>query len=238
MGSPSARLNTREDLRTWVESGLEFLYLPGGVRVEAENGPPAQGASPAQSVPHPPSPSYPPERRQAVAPKGAPGPRPASTSRPAMPPTPTPAPDFPRPWDHFLKFTKPGAKVVWTYMELGLDLGGQPDHRRSEVLKNLQAHLRWPKGTINFWPVSALADGALQPDTNLFWKGWELWRTPHIACFGEEALRVILPQADPSLSTHMLEHVIVHVLPPLGRLTALLPHEQQMAVDDLLKIRL
>ncbi|BCS89024.1 hypothetical protein PSDVSF_22660 [Pseudodesulfovibrio sediminis] len=129
------------------------------------------------------------------------------------------------------------AKVVFTYMELGLDLGGQPDPRRSAVLKNLQAHLRWPKGTINFWPVAALANSTLQPNAQFFWEGWDQWRTPHIACFGEEALKVMLPDSDPSLTTHMLEHVTVYVLPPLAKLVTLLPHEQQMSVDILTGIR-
>ena len=125
-----------------------------------------------------------------------------------------------------------------TYMELGLDLGGQSDQRRSAVLKNLQAHLRWPPGTFNLWPVAALDNGTLQPDGRMFWKGWELWRTPSIACFGEEALSVILPDANPSVSTHLLEHTIVYVLPPLARLVTMLPHEQQIAADVLTKIRL
>ena len=122
-------------------------------------------------------------------------------------------------------------------MELGLDLGGQSDPRRSSVLKNLQAHLKWPAGTINFWPVAALAGGALQPDTRMFWRGWELWRTPRIVCFGDEALKVILPEADIRLETYLLEHVIVHKLPPLTRLMTLLPHEQQMSVDSIANIR-
>ena len=125
-----------------------------------------------------------------------------------------------------------------TYMELGLDLGGQSDPRRRGVLKNLQAHLKWPPGTINFWPVAALVNGALQPDTSMFWRGWELWHTPHVVCFGDEALRVILPDADVQAVTHLLENVIVHKLPPIARLVDMLPHEQQMAVDGITNIRL
>lgn len=137
-----------------------------------------------------------------------------------------------------MRFTKPGARVVMTYMELGLDLGGQSDPRRRSVLKNLQAHLKWPPGTINFWPVAALANGALQPDTAMFWRGWELWRAPHVVCFGDEALKVILPDADVQAVTHLLENVIVHKLPPIARLIDMLPHEQQMAVDGIANIRL
>ena len=231
MGSPSARLKTRESLRPWVESGLQFVYCPGGLSRDEIQPVPEPQAAPA-------SPS-----RRAPQPQGA---TPVSAS-----PQPDSAPvsnqpqaaasrgqDFPAPWAGFLKYTKPTAKVVLTYMELGLDLGGQSDPRRRNVLKNLQAHLNWPPGTINFWPVAALNAGALQPDRAMFWRGWELWRTPYIACFGEEALKVILPDADPGVTTHMLENVIVHVLPPLAKLVTLLPHEQQMAVDGLTTIRL
>jgi len=226
MGSPSARLKIRESLRPWIESGLEFVLNPGGVPQEAGGVAEPQAPSVRQQVQqNVNTPSAPPQQAPAQQPQQA-----ASPVRP-------PQANLPEPWGGFLKFAKPEAKIVWTYMELGLDLGGQTDPKRRAVLKNLQAHLRWPPGTINFWPSSALINGALQPDGRMFWQGWELWRTPSIACFGEEALKVILPEADPSLSTHMLEHVMVYVLPPLAKLSTLLPHEQQMAVDILKNIR-
>lgn len=232
MGSPSARLKTRESLRPWIESGLEFVLNPGGVPQEVEADAPAQSVSAGQQVQHNANanPAQPPVQQQPSAQQPQ---QPQQTATPA----PQPPANFPEPWAGFLKFAKPQAKIVWTYMELGLDLGGQTDPKRRGVLKNLQAHLRWPPGTINFWPSSALINGALQPDGTMFWKGWEQWRTPAIACFGEEALKVILPDADPSLTTHMLEHVMVYVLPPLAKLSTLLPHEQQMAVDVLKNVR-
>jgi hypothetical protein len=122
-------------------------------------------------------------------------------------------------------------------MELGLDLGGQPDPKRSGVLKNIINHLKWPKGTAAFWPVAALADGALQPDSQMFWKGWELWRTPHVACFGEEALRVIYPEAKAGSTTYFLDQVSIFVLPPLAKLITMLPHEQQLSIDALASLR-
>jgi len=124
-------------------------------------------------------------------------------------------------------------------MELGLDLGGQPDSRRSDVLRNtLNHHLKWPQGTAAFWPVAALTNGTLQPNPSMFWKGWELWRSPYIVCFGEAALQVIHPQATPGSTTYLLDHTTIFVVPPLAKLIAMLPHEQQMAVDQLFNIRL
>ncbi|MEZ7198656.1 hypothetical protein [Pseudodesulfovibrio karagichevae] len=243
MGSPSARLNVRASLRPWVESGLEFVYAPGGLTAVAQPEPvqerPSNQAAAYDARPDRPAPQQP---RQPQAQPGRPQAQPAATQRQAAEPSPArapgQAPNFLAPWSSFLRFTKPDARVVMTYMELGLDLGGQSDPRRRAVLKNLQAHLKWPPGTINFWPVSALVNGALQPDTSMFWRGWELWHTPHVVCFGDEALKVILPDADLQPVTHLLENVIVHKLPPITRLIDMLPHEQQMAVDSIVNIRL
>lgn len=135
-----------------------------------------------------------------------------------------------------VKATAPS--VVCTYMELGLDMGGQADPRRRKVLANtLTNHLKWPPGTAAFWPMSALVEGSLQPNPQMFWKGWEIWRTPYIACFGHEAAQVIYPQAQPDVTTYHLEHAAIFVLPPLAKLITMLPHEQQLSVELLLKIR-
>jgi hypothetical protein len=145
---------------------------------------------------------------------------------------------FPEPWASFFARAVDSPRIVWTYMELGLDMAGQTDPRRSGVLRNLIAHLRWPKGTTAFWPVAALKNGTLQPDPAMFWKGWNVWQTADIACFGHEALRVIQPEADATCSTCFMENVTIHVLPSLSRLMTMLPHEQQMAVDSLSALRL
>jgi len=231
MGSPSARLKTRESLRPWVESGLEFVLrseveCQESVAVEQ----PVQQADSSFPVHEPPSASS-----HVPHPVEAPV-QSASVQQTAPAHV---APTLPEPWSGFLRFAKSAQpKVIMTYMELGLDLGGQPDSRRSSALKNIQAHLKWPAGTMNFWPVAALSGGTLQPSTQMFWQGWEQWRAPNIVCFGEEALKVVLPDADPTLTTHMLEHVTVYKLEPLARLITMLPHEQQMSVEELFKIRL
>ena len=122
-------------------------------------------------------------------------------------------------------------------MELGIDLAGQGDQRRSELMQGLITYLKLPPRPVAFWPVAALRDGALQPDQTMFWKGWQLWRTPHVVCFGKEALQVILPEADTGLTTHMLDNVMVHVLPSVEEMLAMLPHERQLAVDVLASAR-
>lgn len=123
-------------------------------------------------------------------------------------------------------------------MELGLDMGGQTDPKRSAVIRNLISHLKWPPGTNVFWPAAGLVDGALQPDPTMFWKGWEQWKPSTIACFGQEALRIIQPDADPSNTVIFHNHVTIYVLPPFARLLTMLPHEQQLAIEPLTSIRM
>lgn len=122
-------------------------------------------------------------------------------------------------------------------MELGLDLGGQPDPARRNLMGSLIKHLDLPPGPVAFWPVAVSRDAALQPDPTMFWKGWQLWRTPIIVCFGAPALKVILPDADPGLTLHMLDNVMVHLLPDVNQLLSMLPHERQLAVEVLSKVR-
>ena len=227
MGSPSSRLNTRESLRPWLESGLEYLLCPGGLQ-GVEELPVQVQTSQSQQL----QPTQPPVQsvQHSSAPQQQPVAQPISSKVPPL--------GFPEPWSTFLKRVPEAPKVVWTYMELGLDLGGQADPKRGRALRNIINHLKWPKGTTAFWPVAALTGGTLQPDSQMFWKGWELWRTPYIACFGEEALKVIYPEAEAGSTTCLLEHVTIFVLPPLAKLITMLPHEQQLSIDALTNIRL
>ncbi len=260
MGSPSARLKTPEKLRPWLESGLEFVLNPGGAEqavaqapVQAQGIPQQQAAQVqqhVQSVAPIQQPAAAPQSNaqpQAVAPQQAvpanqaAQPVQQSQSQPQQQAAPSAAStaNFPQPWATFLAKVPPQPKVLWTYMELGLDLAGQADPKRGAVLRNLLAHhLKWPPGTTAFWPVAALQNNALQPDRNMFWRGWDLWKTPYIACFGEEALKIMHPAAEPGGTTYLLENVTIFVLPPLAKLISMLPHEQQISVDALAGIRL
>jgi hypothetical protein len=228
MGSSSARLNTPEKLRPWLESGLQYVFNPGQAHVAQQpsgTGQMTLGPDPVHSEQAPVQPSQPVSQARTQADS-------AQSLAGSGPPA------FPEPWAKFLGLAPAAPKVIWTYMELGLDLGGQADPKRGAVLRNIINHLKWPKGTTAFWPVAALSDGALQPHRQMFWKGWELWHTPYIACFGEEALQIIYPEAELGNTTYLLEPVTIFVLPPLSKLIPMLPHEQQMSVDSLMNVRL
>ncbi|MUM77614.1 hypothetical protein GKC30_08215 [Pseudodesulfovibrio sp. F-1] len=244
MGSPAARLNTPEHLRSLVDCGLEFLYAPGRaapVAAEPVSGA-ARGGAPLRR------PTPPTADNQWAAARPGQGGQPLSTAsrqqppRPAAPsgqsPSATVNPGLPEPWATYFSKAAPSPRIIWTYLELGLDLSGHADTRRSAVLRNLITHLRWPRGTTAFWPVAACHDGALKPDGAMFWRGWEHWRTQHIVCFGHDALGVIHPDAEQGCDKVFREHVTIHVLPPLAELMNRLPHEQQMAVDVLAALRL
>lgn len=249
MGSPSSRLDTPEQYRAWVDAGLEYVYQPGGAQPQpAEAAPvsPAQDFVPQQQAA--PQPQLQGQQNQPIQQSTPQSPQQPPQLAPQQPQTvqPQQAPTadvgnvkFPDPWSGFLARVKAKQpKVVCTYMELGMDLGGLPDPRRSSVLKNtLTHHLKWPPGTAAFWPMSALVNGALQPNSNMFWRGWEIWKSPYIACFGDEALKVILPDAQPGNTTYLLDHVTIYVVPPLAQLVNMLPHEQQIATELLLSVR-
>lgn len=241
MGSPSSRLKTAEQYRPWVDAGLEYVFAPDRAGQVVHENPVRQGLPQAQQPPQRPAqqPTPQPVQQQRVQQQSIAGAQPVAQQ--AQPPIqPAANVHFPDPWAGFLSKVKATApKVVCTYMELGLDLGGQPDPKRGSVLRNtLTNHLKWPPGTAAFWPVAALTNGTLQPNANMFWKGWDLWKSPYIACFGEEALRVIHPQAEPGSTTYLLEHVTIFVVPPLAQLVTMLPHEQQISTELLASVRI
>lgn len=59
---------------------------------------------------------------------------------------------WPLPWQELFSRTRP-APVVWSYAELGVDLGIHPCKERSLLLRQLISHLHLPKGSSAFWPV-------------------------------------------------------------------------------------
>jgi len=243
MGSPSARLNTPEHLRSLADSGLEFLFAPGRAAPGVADPAPGREQGGGPTVRRSARPAA--LNQDASSRPGPAGRHPSAVSQPSAGPKPSGGPPpvranpgFPEPWASYFAKAATSPRIVWTYLELGLDLSGQSDPRRAAALRNLITHLRWPRGTTAFWPVAACIDGALRPDGPMFWKGWGQWNTPHIACFGEDALRVIHPEADPGCVRVFREHVTIHVLPPLAELVNRLPHEQQMAVDVLAALRL
>ena len=59
---------------------------------------------------------------------------------------------WPEAWQELFARTKP-APILWTYPELGLDLGGQGCTLRSACLRELIGKLQLSKGSSTFWPL-------------------------------------------------------------------------------------
>ena len=102
------------------------------------------------------------------------------------------------PWDRVWEKYRPKlarrGKTMWTYWDLGYDLGGRPDPGRRKLLKALMDALGWPKGSIAFWPVAYLEDEDLFPNPDLFWRGVREARSRVVICLGKRAFRTLFPQ--------------------------------------------
>ena len=222
---------------------MEYVLRPEGEPVAASDSEPvaapqptmAREPEPVRQAPQQ-APAQP--RRPAPKPAAPAAPKPPAQPAPRAPSASAPTSGFPEPWATYLRKVSPDHKMVWTYMELGYDLAGQADARRRAVVGDLIKYLRLPPRPVAFWPVAVLQGDRLVTNAEIFWRGWKLWRTPHIVCFGVDALRAILPDADPGRTMHMFKEFMVHVMPPLHALADMLPHERQMAVDPLSGLRL
>lgn len=238
MGSLSADLNLPESLRVWYQAGVHMVYAPGFVpaqpAVATPHAAPAN-AQPAQARP-----------RQAV-------PQPKAPVQPSQPGTPATAhsspeahaekssvqkPDLPAPWDGYWNKVAPGSKVIITYMDLGKDLGGAAEPKRGRLFRSLLSHLRWPKGTASFWPMSALSPEGLTPNSELFWAGVKALGIRTVACFGDDALSVIMPGSTPGKEAYVFENQTVLSLPHPDTLIPMLPHEQHEQLNSLFELSL
>ncbi len=110
---------------------------------------------------------------------------------------------------------------MWTYFELGQDLGGAADATRRERLQTLMPRLGWPAGCVGFWPVAAYEGGELVPDGGLFWRGASALEAEYVICFGSRALEVIRPGAVAQLWSRVPAQRPIVLLPELGELGGL-----------------
>jgi hypothetical protein len=94
---------------------------------------------------------------------------------------------------HYLPKIKSGCRTVWTYYELGLDLGGKPNDERRNLFRRIIEHIRWPAQSIAFWPLAFVDEGKLVPDRAFFQHGLEAIGAGVIFCFGKEAQHILLP---------------------------------------------
>ena len=115
----------------------------------------------------------------------------------------------------------PRAPILWTYPELGADLAGQGDPRRSACLRGILGGLHLPKGTSCFWPLRLPVE---TPDEAVaqFLSGLEHLHPRAVIFFGIDSIALCgLPI---SLATPFTQHLhggkVYLLLPDLDKLIA------------------
>lgn len=123
-------------------------------------------------------------------------PSPAPTRQAAYEPTPAndPADPWPGSWKLYRSKLATPSRTVWTYADLGLDLGSRPDSQRRDLFRLIIHFLKWPKGSVTFWPVAAETDAGLEPDPERFWRGVAEARASVVIIFGRRALSMLFPE--------------------------------------------
>lgn len=95
-----------------------------------------------------------------------------------------------------------GVKILFTYFELGQDMGGAPDPVRRDLLATIIYLLRQPKGVIGFLPHTELVKEELTPKPDYFRQAATRLGVKAAAVFGENALEILIPDADKTRMIH------------------------------------
>lgn len=222
MGSFAAHVDLPDGLRSWAGSGLELLFLPGGIPAPqplqiAATEPPAQAPSGTSHVPA----------------EVAPGRAGQGDTTPDSPHDDAQAqPVWPAPWSVLASRVRTPPKVIITYASLASDLSGAADPARRKLFQNVLGYLAWPAGTTLFWPLF-YAKGAEPPAefaADHFASGVQHFKVRHLLCFGAasvERASILFLQEGPT------SPVLVHRAPDPDELVRLLPHELHQALAHL-----
>ena len=124
---------------------------------------------------------------------------------------------WPTPWKNHWRNIGRCRPVVWTYWELGLDMGGRADARRGALLRKFNTELGLPPGTNAYWPIAALDEkNALQANRAIFLAGLERIAPSFAIVCGKKALAAIFPEISLSpFSRHFLHNCLVLTLPEI-----------------------
>jgi hypothetical protein len=114
------------------------------------------------------------------------------------------------------------APVLWTYPELGVDLGGKGDPERSARLRGLIGALRLPKGTSCFWPLR-LPEESPEDAPGQFLAGLGRLRPQAMILLGNESV----PMCGLPVALSMPFSQVLHA----GRLVLLLPGMAQLVAE-------
>ena len=199
-------LDLDETLRPWRTNGISHILCKDPVSVTAN-----------RRV----SPSTPAARqvRKAQAPQRAVTTPPAKQA-PTAPPAAAPvvaSSEIPAPFQALLNRTAIPSFTLWTYWEFGSDIQGEPDPGRQrlwrDMLKALHDRLRWPRGSIAFWPMSTIRDGRIVADLDLFMYGVRRIMPVYVFCFGKQAFQSFFPGREYSVGRYTRGTLSIQVLP-------------------------
>lgn len=213
-------LGLREDLRVWYDNGLRFVFCdryveavrPAAVQQPQTSTTPARRSQPRRMQ----TPGKPAQQTRSARPE-----RPAPAA-PTPPPVPQPTASESGgelsvfPWDEFRPRLGVPSRTVWTYWELGLDFGPNPDVDRRELFKAIIKNLHWPGGSLTFWPLSFPNQGALIGNKGSFLRGVRETGADTVICFGEKAFRTLFPRERFVHGRHGLPGLTVIALPGPG----------------------
>jgi hypothetical protein len=137
-----------------------------------------------------------------VAP-GAFAPLPEPTDIPGLAANPA---EWPQPWADLFRRSPPAPRLVITYWELGFDLSGQADPRRSALWRRLIHDLGLAgQNAVTFWPIALPEHGDLQAAPAWFAAGLARFAPRVLAVFGDVAAsRLPALQDDPSGTRRIL----------------------------------
>lgn len=229
-----------EDLRIWHDLGLHHVLCEQDVaalrpaQAAARPGAPAeppraprprQGGEPGPGAPAPPArhaagkpgPAQAPARAKASTPgpEGrARGPEASASGSGAA--SGASAPQGPLavfPWEQFRPRLAAPSRTVWTYWELGIDFGPQPDPERRALFRNIIKALQWPPNSVAFWPLSFEHQGRLLANKGSFLRGVGEAGAQTVICFGQQAFEVLFPRQPYATGRHRLEARTVIALP-------------------------
>ncbi len=131
--------------------------------------------------------------------------------------------NLPSPWAVFAAKSKPGRALLWTYQELGLDLSGNVNPTRSELIKQIINALNLPAGSSNFWPHSlplqTSGEQEFKQEPELFHRGFNALEPQFLLVFGETSITAIMPdwKCLPYTYTNYKNKVLIY-LPRLEQL--------------------
>lgn len=124
------------------------------------------------------------------------------------------------PYEEFRKKIRIPSRTIWTYWELGNDFGQQPSDERRDLFKRIIHFLKWPPGSVGFWPLTFEHKGQLISQPGQFWKGVREAQARSVMIFGEEAFKCLFPRQPYKYGWTAKDSLSVLVLPGPGKMLA------------------